>query len=202
MQRENELLRERIAKLEKSQLAYRLNSKEDRKKVSSSENQSSENNNTDSDDLESTVSPHSSTSMATTETIHEQPKYFDRKRRLLAAEQQMSTSQCEPIIAKKTSPLKKACLDDIVDSLNQKAQAEREDDEDNRVEITDSHDDAEEQQINKAKLDENEKETILAVNHTLTPPSTTTEREDDDDEVDDDEDIDIEDPKLTVDDDH
>ena len=131
------------------------------------------------------------------ETIVEQPKYFDRKRRLLAAEQQLSTSQSDVPVSKKSSPMKKACLDDIVDSLNQKAQAEREDDDIQAEVRTVCQEELEEQQIKQEKLDEDEKEITEATNHTSTPPSTaTTEREDDD------EDVDIDDPKLTVDDDH
>jgi len=63
--------------------------------------------------------------MPANEIIVEQPKYFDRKRRLLAAEQQISPSEVDTLITKKCSPHKKACLDDIVDSLKQKAQAEK-----------------------------------------------------------------------------
>jgi hypothetical protein len=126
---------------------------------------------------------HSTSSLVAHETTIEQPKYFDRKRRLLAAEQQMSTLEIDTLLPKKSSPHKKVCLDDIVDSLNQKAQAERdEEDEQEEGEI-------EEHQI---KQEQNNDEEEIVV--TLNPPSTTTERED--------EDIDIDDVKPTVTDDH
>ncbi len=85
----------------------------------------------DLDDVESNVSSHSlSSSIAHETTMHDQPKYFDRKRRLLAAEQQMSTSENELSMTKKGNSYKKACLDEIVDSLNQKAQAGQEENND------------------------------------------------------------------------
>jgi hypothetical protein len=116
-------------------------------------------------------------------TMNDQPKYFDRKRRLLAAEQQIPTSETEILITKKSSPYKKACLDEIVDSLNQKAQAEQEE----NGEI-DEH-------VIKQGENNDEEEIIITANNDLTPPSTTTEREDED------EDIDIDDGKL-ADDEH
>jgi hypothetical protein len=144
----------------------------------------------DSDDLDSNVSSHSTSSVVAHETTIEQPKYFDRKRRLLAAEQQISPLEADLLTTKKCSPQKKACLDDIVDSLNQKAQAERvEEDEQQEEGEIENHQIKPEQN----NIDEQE-EIVVETNHHLTPPSTTTERED--------EDIDIDDAKLTVDVDH
>jgi hypothetical protein len=138
------------------------------------------------DDLESNVSSHSisSSSVAHETTMNDQPKYFDRKRRLLAAEQQMSTSETEILITKKSSPYKKACLDEIVDSLNQKAQAEQEE-----------NGEIDEHVIKLEENNDDEEELVITTNNNLTPPSTTTEREDED------EDIDIDDGKL-ADDEH
>jgi hypothetical protein len=138
--------------------------------------------------LDSNVSSHSTSSIVAHETTIEQPKYFDRKRRLLAAEQQISPPDIDTLTGKKSSPHKKACLDEIVDSLNQKAQAER-----------DEEDEQEEGEIEIKEEQVDEEEIVVETNKNLTPPSTTTtttEREDED------EDIDIDDAKLTVDDDH
>lgn len=111
--------------------------------------------NGDSDDLESNIS------LSSTTTANEQPKYYDRKRRLLAAEQTISNGE-----TKKFHSYKKACLDRIVDSLNQKAaQAEQEE----------NHDD---------------KFTSIS-EHNLTPPATTPERKQQDDDDDDEQHIDI-----------
>jgi hypothetical protein len=187
IRRENELLRERLAKLETLQISSNSSTISNGSKFSSNEiNQQQDSLVGDSDDLDSNVSLHSTSSLVAHETTIEQPKYFDRKRRLLAAEQQLSTAELDTLLPKKSSPHKKACLDDIVDSLNQKAQAEREeDDEQEKGEI-------EEHQI-KQEQNDDEDEIILTMN----PPSTTTtEREDED------EDIDIDDPKPTNTDDH
>jgi len=145
----------------------------------------------DSDDLDSNVSSHSTSSVVAHETTIEQPKYFDRKRRLLAAEQQISPPEIDTLITKKCSPHKKACLDDIVDSLNQKAQAEK--DEENEQE---EEEEGEFEAIQIKQEENDDEEIVVGTNNNLTPPSTTTEREDED------EDIDIDDVKLTVDDDH
>ena len=80
----------------------------------------------DPDDLESNLS----SSSMTQETIgHDQEKYFHRKRRLLAAEQTISLPENDYPLMKKCNSSKKSCLDQIVDSLNQKAQAEQDDDD-------------------------------------------------------------------------
>ena len=69
-----------------------------------------------------------SSSSINQETIgHDQGKYFHRKRRLLAAEQTISLCESDLSLMKKSNSSKKPCLDQIVDSLNQKAQAEQED---------------------------------------------------------------------------
>jgi hypothetical protein len=103
--------------------------------------------------LESNVS---SSSITHETTVNDQPKYFDRKRRLLAAEQTIPLSESEILFTKKSSPYKKPCLDEIVDSLNQKAQAEQE--ENDEVVIKNDEEDP--------------------TNNNSTPPST--EREDED----------------------
>lgn len=188
MKRENELLRERLSKLEAAQISSNSSTISNGSKFSSNENNQHQDSIVgDSDDLDSNVSLHSTSSIAAHDTTIEQPKYFDRKRRLLAAEQQMSTSETETLITKKNSPHKKACLDDIVDSLNQKAQAERDE------EAETEEGEIEEPQIKQEHNDDDE-EIIVGTNN-LTPPSTTTEREDED------EDIDIDDVKRTIDDD-
>ena len=123
--------------------------------------------------MESNVSSHSISSSITHETItNDQPKYFDRKRRLLAAEQSLPLTESEMLITKKSSPYKKPCLDEIVDSLNQKAQAEREENDE-----SDEH-------LRKQRANNDEEEIMNTTNQNLTPPSTTTEREDEDEEVD------------------
>lgn len=194
IQRENELLRERLAKYDEAQISSNSSV------VSNGSNahQHRESVVGDSDDLESNVSSHSTSSVTAHETTIEQPKYFDRKRRLLAAEQQISPSENETLNTKKNSPHKKTCLDDIVDSLNQKAQAEREEE--------DEQDEIEVHLIKQEQMDdenENGDEDIpVQTNKDSTSPSTTTtttpipskEREDNDD----DEDVDIDDTRLTV----
>jgi len=182
LRRENELLRERLSKLEAQQISS--NSSTISKISSNDHNQQQDSTVGDLDDLESNVSSHSiSSSIAHDTTMNDQPKYFDRKRRLLAAEQQIPTSETEILITKKSSPYKKACLDEIVDSLNQKAQAEQEENGEK-----DEH-------VIKQGENNDEEEIIITANNDLTPPSTTTEREDED------EDIDIDDGKL-ADDEH
>ncbi|CAF3116909.1 unnamed protein product [Rotaria sp. Silwood2] len=200
LRRENELLRERLSKLEAAQISSNSSTISNGSKFSSNDNNHQQDSIVgDSDDLDSNVSLHSTSSIVAHDTTIEQPKYFDRKRRLLAAEQQISTSENDTLIIKKSSPHKKACLDDIVDSLNQKAQAERdEEDEPEEGEIED-HQLKQEQNNNNNNNNNNnddDEELVVETNHNLTPPSTTTEREDED------EDIDIDDAKLTVDDDH
>ena len=134
--------------------------------------------------------------------ISEQPKYFDRKRRLLAAEQHLSASETDPLGAKKNSPHKKACLDDIVDSLNQKAQAERDED-------LDQHEGESEEQLQGAieecemkqeKADVEKQDCTVATDNNATPTFTaqTMEREDEDNE----EEIDVDDAKSIRDDHH
>ena len=151
------------------------------------------------------------------ETTIEQPKYFDRKRRLLAAEQQISPPEIDTLNMKKNSPHKKACLDEIVDSLNQKAQAEREDDDEQeqpqqrREEEDDDDDEGSEIEVRLIKQeqlnneDENGDENLPVETSkdvtsplAITPIPTTEQEEHEDD----DEDVDIDDAKLTVDDDH
>jgi hypothetical protein len=190
LRRENELLRERLSKLEAVQISSNSSTISNASKFSSNDNNQQQDSIVgDSDDLDSNVSLHSTSSIVAHDTTIEQPKYFDRKRRLLAAEQQISTSESDPIITKKSSPYKKACLDEIVDSLNQKAQAERdEEDEPEEGEI-------EEHQMKQEQNDDDD-EIVIGQNNHFTPPSTTTEREDDD------EDIDIDDVKPATDDDH
>ncbi|CAF3727740.1 unnamed protein product [Rotaria socialis] len=192
LRHENELLRERLFKLEAAQVSSNSSTISNGSKFSLHDNNQQQDSIVgDSDDLDSNVSLHSASSIVVHDTTIEQPKYFDRKRRLLAAEQQISTSELDALVTKKSSPHKKACLDDIVDSLNQKAQAERDEvDETEEGEI-------EEHQIKHEQNDDDE-DIVAGTNHNLTPPSTTTtEREDEDEE-----DIDIDDAKLTVDDDH
>ena len=157
----------------------------------------------DSDDLDSNVSLHSTSSIIAHETvINEQPKYFDRKRRLLAAEQHLSPSETDPLGAKKNSPHKKACLDDIVDSLNQKAQAERDED-------PDQHEGESEEQLQGAidecemkqeKADVEKEDCRVATNDDVPPTFTaqTMEREEEEDE----EEIDVDDAKSIRDDHH
>lgn len=71
----------------------------------------------------------SSSSLLHDSSMGDQGKYFHRKRRLLAAEQTISLGENDISMMKKSNSSKKPCLDQIVDSLNQKAQAEREDHE-------------------------------------------------------------------------
>ncbi|CAF2845900.1 unnamed protein product [Rotaria sp. Silwood2] len=195
LRRENELLRERLSKLEAAQISSNSSTISNGSKFSSNDNNHQQDSIVgDSDDLDSNVSLHSTSSIVAHDTTIEQPKYFDRKRRLLAAEQQISTSENDTLIIKKSSPHKKACLDDIVDSLNQKAQAER--DEEDEPEEGEIEDHQLKQEQNNNNNNDDDEELVVETNHNLTPPSTTTEREDED------EDIDIDDAKLTVDDDH
>ncbi|UJR34176.1 hypothetical protein I4U23_021583 [Adineta vaga] len=185
LRRENEILRERLSKLETNQISSNASTSSRRSKFSSNDNNPQHDSIVgDSDDMDSNVSSHSTSSLIAHETTIEQPKYFDRKRRLLAAEQQISTLDNDGSLSKKSSPHKKACLDDIVDTLNQKAQAEREED-DEQVEEEEIID---EQQIKQEVNDDEE-----MIIETDPQTSTSTEREDD-------EDIDVEDTKLTIDD--
>lgn len=161
----------------------------------------------DSDDLDSNVSLHSTSSIIAHETvINEQPKYFDRKRRLLAAEQHLSSSDTDPLGAKKNSPHKKACLDDIVDSLNQKAQAERDED-------LDQHEGESEEQLQGAidecemkheRADVEKQDYTGATNDDVTPAFTTRkmEREEEDGDDEEEEEIDVDDAKSMRDDHH
>ncbi len=179
MKRENELLRERLSKLEAIQISSNSSTISNESKISSNDhNQQQDSTIADLDDLESNISSQSISSSVAHEIIsNDPPKYFDRKRRLLAAEQQISTSETEILITKKSNPYKKACLDEIVDSLNQKAQAEQEENSE-----IDEH---------VIKVEEEEEEKVITTNNNLTPPSTTTETEDEDEY------IDIDDGKLT-----
>jgi hypothetical protein len=179
LKRENELLRERLSKLEAIQISSNSSTISNESKISSNDhNQQQDSTIADLDDLESNISSQSISSSVAHEIIsNDPPKYFDRKRRLLAAEQQISTSETEILITKKSNPYKKACLDEIVDSLNQKAQAEQEENSE-----IDEH---------VIKVEEEEEEKVITTNNNLTPPSTTTEREDEDEY------IDIDDGKLT-----
>jgi hypothetical protein len=133
-------------------------------KISSNDhNQQQESTMGDLDDSESNISSNSTSSIIAHETIiNDQPKYFDRKRRLLAAEQQISIPETEILITKKFNSYKKACLDEIVDSLNQKAQAEQEENND----------------------EEDEDERVLSTKKNFTSPSTTIERDDEDEDID------------------
>ncbi|CAF0738114.1 unnamed protein product [Adineta steineri] len=167
LRRENEILRERISKLEATRVSS--NSSTISKISSNDHNHQQDSTIGDLDDLESNISSNSTSSLIAHETVgNDQRKYFDRKRRLLAAEQQISIPETEILLTKKSISFKKACLDEIVDSLNQKAQAEREENNDDDEEI------------------------IKTTKNTLTSPSTTIEREEEDDE----EDIDIDDGKV------
>ncbi|UJR24637.1 hypothetical protein I4U23_006011 [Adineta vaga] len=169
LRRENESLRERLSKLESIQVSS--NSSTISKTSSNDHNQQHDCTIGDLDDFESTISTNSTSSVIAQETVvNDQRKYFDRKRRLLAAEQQISIPETEMLMTKKTSVYKKACLDEIVDSLNQKAQAEREDNNDD-----DDDDDIEDN-------DDEEEEMVM---------TTINEREDEDEE------IDIDDGKVT-----
>jgi hypothetical protein len=221
LRRENEVLRARLSKFEAQSSSFNCNNHGSSKLSSFSSSASmspSQNHHSvpsghpfygnhpthdsavDSDDLDSTASTHSSSSTMGTErtaTMIEQAqsvvptKYFDRKRRLLAAEP-LSDQLSSMMIPKKTSPHKKACLDDIVDSLSQKAQAEQEvDDEAAAEEEEEIH--AVETEAKEEIAEEDDEAVIVACRNTKnhsTPPSSTTERDDDD------EDIDIEDIKL------
>jgi hypothetical protein len=188
VKRENELLRERLSKYEGTQISSNSSTISN----GSHPNQQQDSIVGDSDDLDSNVSSQSTSSVVAHETTIEQPKYFDRKRRLLAAEQQISPPEIDLLTTRKCSPQKKACLDEIVDSLNQKAQAEREEEDEQEEGEIEIHQIKQEQN----EVDE-EVEIIVETNNNLTPPSTTTtERENED------EDIDIDDAKLTVDVDH
>lgn len=149
--------------------------------------------------------------MVNQETVVEQPKYFDRKRRLLAAEQHLPTIEIDVPIVKKISSSKKACLDEIVDSLNQRAQAERDEDEEYRREeeveeeedMAECQEDEDETPMKGGKLDDDEEtEGMARAQNQSTPPSTTSDREDEETNDDEEEDVDIDEPKLTVDDDH
>ncbi|CAF1652271.1 unnamed protein product, partial [Adineta ricciae] len=156
LRRENELLRERLSKFESIQVSS--NASTTSKTSSHDHNQQHDSTIGDLDDLESTISSNSASSMMTQETtINDQRKYFDRKRRLLAAEQQIPILEADMLMAKKSGVYKKACLDEIVDSLNQKAQAEREEN-------------------HNTNSDDDEKN--------FRSPSTTNEREDEDEEID------------------
>jgi hypothetical protein len=168
LKRENELLRERLSKLEAKQISSNSSTISNGSKISSNEhNQQQDSIIADLDDLESNVSSHES-------TTNDQPKYFDRKRRLLAAEKQIPTSETDILITKKSSPYKKACLDEIVDSLNQKAQAEQEENEEEENGEIDEH---------VMKQEENNDEEKIVI-------TSQTERENED------EDINIDDGKL------
>jgi len=158
LKRENELLRERLSKYEGSQL--------------SSNSSVISGHLVDCDDVESNVSSQSVSSVVAHETTAEQPKYFDRKRRLLAAEQELSPIENQMSMPKKSSPSKKTCLDQIVDSLNQKAQAEKSEDEEENEQTTNTELVKQEQTDDEQEL--NSKETS------------------------DDEDIDVDDVKFTV----
>ena len=186
MKRENELLRERLSKYESTQISSN----------SSVISNGSNNMIGDCDDLDSNVSSHSVSSTVTHEITNEQPKYFDRKRRLLAAEQEISPTENDTSLPKKCSPHKKACLDEIVDSLNQKAQAEKDEEveqEEGEMEVRLVREEKNEEDDESVHNDEEEEEEIvIETNNNLTPPSTTTEREDED------EDIDIDDVKFTI----
>jgi hypothetical protein len=185
--RENELLRERLSKLEATQISSNSSIISNESKISSNDhNQQQDSIIGDLDDLESNLSSHSISSSIAHETIlNDQPKYFDRKRRLLAAEQQIPISETEILITKKFNSYKKACLDQIVDSLNQKAQAEQEE-----------NGEIDEHVIRTEENRDNEEEIVIKTNNNLTPPSTTTEKENED------EDIDIDHAKLADDDEH
>ena len=138
----------------------------------------------DLDDVGSNVSSRSTLSVNAQESslAFEQPKYFDRKRRLLAAEPPSISAETELSISRKSSPQKKTCLDDIVDSLNQKAQAEQEEEEDD-----------EDHGAEGRKQQETNVEEDFAI-ETIENVRTVSERaDDDDDDDDDDEEIDIED---------
>ena len=139
------------------------------------------------DDLDSNVSLQSISSVIGHDTTIEQPKYFDRKRRLLAAEQQISGSENDVLVTKKASPHKKACLDDIVDSLNQKAQAERDEEDEQENIDNDEH-------KKKQEPNDDDEEIVVQTNNNVVSPSIATERED--------EYIDVDDAKPHVDDDH
>lgn len=203
LQRENDFLRERLAKFEGSHLSSNSSTISNGSKLSpNDQNQQHDSFVGDSDDLDSNVSLHSTSSIIAHETvIHEQPKYFDRKRRLLAAEQHLSPTEVDPLGSKKNSPHKKACLDDIVDSLNQKAQAERDED-------LDQHEGEREEQLQGAinecemkqeKADIERQDGTAATDNDDTPTFTaqTMEREEEDEEE-----IDVDDAKSIRDDHH
>lgn len=110
MKRENELLRQRLSKLEKTQISSNSSVISSESKISSDDHRQQHDNNLDNlDDLQSNISLHSvSSSSILHETIlNDQPKYFDRKRRLLAGEQQISTSETEISLKKDLVHIKK-----------------------------------------------------------------------------------------------
>jgi hypothetical protein len=151
-QRENELLRERLSKLETPKLSSSNSSTISK----TSSNQQQDNTFADLDDLESNIS---SSSIPHETIINDQPKYFDRKRRLLAAEQTIPSSENDILITKKSSPYKKPCLDEIVDSLNQKAQAEQEENDEDQIKpptINEREDEDEDIDIENEKLADDE----------------------------------------------
>ncbi|CAF1073397.1 unnamed protein product [Adineta steineri] len=221
LRRENELLRERLSKIENNQISSNSSTISNGSKFSSNENNPQHDSIAgDSDDLDSNVSSQSvSSSLVAHETTNEQPKYFDRKRRLLAAEQQISTSETDTLVIKKSSPHKKACLDDIVDTLNQKAQAEKYDEDEQDENIINELEIKQEQNDDDDDDDEEEEEELLDEtnnnnnNNNSEPSSTTTtteiedeeeeeEKEEGEAEEEEEEDIDVDGVKLTIDDHH
>ena len=177
-QRENEILRRRLSEFEMRQgPANSSLSSHGEKIASASPTEQHEDGVADLDDVGSNVSSRSTLSVSAQEATiaFEQPKYFDRKRRLLAAEPHSVCAETEVSISRKTSPQKKTCLDDIVDSLNQKAQAEQEGEDD---------DDDHGAEARKQRETNVEEDFAIDTIENVRPLSARANDDDDDEEID------------------